>query len=324
MSYSIDQSFLLTNKVHKDSLKKYGHKYIVVHYFGALGTAKNTAKYFHDSTVRSSAHFCVDEQSVIYQCVDLDNGAWHCGRTYDENKKTDGPCNLNSIGIEIRPNKINRNSTSGEDVDWYYEQAAYLNSIDLISDLMIKYNIDIDHVVRHYDCTKKLCPSHMCRDKVMTYYNKTGNAVWQQYKADLVAAVSSKTGNANDYKTGDVVYLNDDCEADSLIEQLLSPSHQLTIVSIKDDTLTCLTQLQIKSSMTHPKQDELIITAVEPYKVRVEQPIYYYDIPTKNSKTNGQINDIPGIYTIVAESNTGFGKLKSGAGWILLSEVKKC
>jgi len=43
--------------------------------------------------------------------------------------------------------------------------------------------------------------------------------------------------------------------------------------------------------------------------------------PGTNYAVTGQIKDM-GVYTIVEESN-GWGKLKSGAGWISLAYTKK-
>ena len=50
-------------------------------------TAESCANMFHTTTRQASAHFCVDNNSII-QCVDLDRRAWHA------------PPNSGSIGIE--------------------------------------------------------------------------------------------------------------------------------------------------------------------------------------------------------------------------------
>lgn len=60
----------------------------------------------------------------------------------------------------------------------------------------------------------------------------------------------------------------------------------------------------------------------KPYLVKVTaKALNYRSGPGTNYKINGTIRD-KGIYTIVEESN-GWGKLKSGAGWINLSYTKK-
>lgn len=61
---------------------------------------------------------------------------------------------------------------------------------------------------------------------------------------------------------------------------------------------------------------------IDPYLVKIaSKSLNIRQEPDKKSKKVGTIKD-QGVYTIVAESN-GFGKLKSGAGWILLSYTKK-
>ena len=63
-------------------------------------------------------------------------------------------------------------------------------------------------------------------------------------------------------------------------------------------------------------------TSFTPYKVKVTASALNIRAGAgTNYKINGVITD-KGVYTIVEEKN-GFGKLKSGAGWISLNYVKK-
>ena len=67
---------------------------------------------------------------------------------------------------------------------------------------------------------------------------------------------------------------------------------------------------------------EALYTQFEPYKVKVTVDALNIRAGAgTNYNTTGCIKD-KGVYTIVAESN-GFGKLKSGAGWICLDYTKK-
>ena len=67
------------------------------------------------------------------------------------------------------------------------------------------------------------------------------------------------------------------------------------------------------------------VASFEPYLISVTNPIVVYDAPGFFSNIAGTI-DYPGIFTIVDEQYDGdnlkWGKLKSGLGWINLSEVK--
>ena len=51
-------------------------KYIVIHYVGATGTAKNNVDYFYGGDRQASAHYFVDSTS-IWQVVREKDIAWH-------------------------------------------------------------------------------------------------------------------------------------------------------------------------------------------------------------------------------------------------------
>lgn len=130
------------------------NEYIVIHYVGAVSSAKNNAVYYANNKLKASAHYFVDENSIWQSVEDKDN-AWHCGgglqgangHTFHQ-KCT----NANSIGIEMCCKK---NSLGV----WYFEEETVKNTIDLVEYLMKKYNIPIDRVIRHYDVTGKQCPA---------------------------------------------------------------------------------------------------------------------------------------------------------------------
>jgi N-acetylmuramoyl-L-alanine amidase CwlA len=127
--------------------------YIVIHYVGAVSTAKNNVDYYAREKLNASAHYFVDETS-IWQSVEDYDVAWHCGaNTYKHTECR----NYNSIGIEMCVKKDN----SGK---WYFEDATVRNTIELVNHLMKKYNIPRDRVIRHYDVTGKNCPAPYVED----------------------------------------------------------------------------------------------------------------------------------------------------------------
>lgn len=120
-------------------------EYLILHDTGNFkDTAKNNADYFFGGNRNASAHYFVDETS-IYQVVEDGNSAWHVG----DGKGINGITNRNSIGIEM--------CNSGG----YIAKATVDITIELVRELMKKYNIDINHVKRHYDASKKICPRSM-------------------------------------------------------------------------------------------------------------------------------------------------------------------
>lgn len=124
------------------------NEYIVIHYVGAVSTAENNAKYFYNTYRGASANYFVDEND-IYRVVKDSDSAWHCGTTgaYKHPKCR----NTNSIGIEMCC--YNNNGTL--DVS----DAVVSRTIELTKELMAKYNIPAENVVRHYDVTGKNCPA---------------------------------------------------------------------------------------------------------------------------------------------------------------------
>ncbi len=144
----------LITKINRKIMSNRKIEYIVIHYTANNGdTAKNNCKYFEIVNRQASAHYFVDENS-IWQCVEEKDVAWHCGA-----KKYYSACrNSNSIGIEL----CSRKDKNGK---YYFKDETIKNAIELTKELMKKYNIDINHVIRHYDVTRKVCPEPFVRDE---------------------------------------------------------------------------------------------------------------------------------------------------------------
>ena len=221
---------LLTTVNYRKATNKQ-NKYIVMHFVGATGGAEANCKYFHAVYRGASAHYFVGHKGEIWQCVEDKHISWHCGSTTYKHPYCR---NENSIGIELCCKKK-------ADGTWYFEEETTKAAIELVKELMKKYNIPAANVIRHYDVTGKVCPEPYVRD--------TG--AWNSFKASLTT--DSVTSG---YK-----------------------------VKITADTLNVR-----KGAGT------------------------IFKIATQVHKNE--------VYTIVQEYN-GWGKLKSGAGWIKLSYTKK-
>ena len=147
--------------------------YIVIHDTGNTGKGANANahfNYFNGGNRNASADFFVDDTQVL-QVNDYNKFyTWHCG----DGKGKYGITNRNSVGIEICVN-----SDSNYDV-------AFCKTVELTKYLMKELNIDIDHVVRHYDASRKNCPASM---------NKNGWALWNTFKASLVVQTELRSVN---------------------------------------------------------------------------------------------------------------------------------
>lgn len=135
-------------------------KYIVVHDTGNTGkgaNAENHFNYFNGGDRSSSADIFVDDKQAL-QVNDWNKYyTWHCG----DGHGAYGITNANSIGVEMCINS-----------DGDYEK-AFARTVEVVKYLMDKLGIDADHVVRHYDASRKNCPASM-----------SGNnwAKWKEFK----------------------------------------------------------------------------------------------------------------------------------------------
>ena len=127
-------------------------RYIVMHYTANNGdTAKNNCDYYHRvGGLQASAHYFVDEHGAM-QSVREGDTAWHCGAEAGQRYWHPECRNGNSIGIEMCSRKR-------ADGSYYILPETVANAAALAREIMQRYGIDTDHVLRHYDVTGKRCP----------------------------------------------------------------------------------------------------------------------------------------------------------------------
>ena len=166
--------------VNRNTRKTRDIRYIVIHYVGAYSSAKANSNYFKYIYRGASAHYFVDDNST-YQVVREKDIAWHCGSRYYKHLTCR---NSNSIGIEM----CCYNNNGIIDVS----KATEERTIKLVKELMRKYNIPIENVLRHYDITEKICPAPYVRD-----YTR-----WVNFLNKL------KVEEKGMYNAGDVVEIN--------------------------------------------------------------------------------------------------------------------
>ena len=141
-------------------------RYIVMHYTANDGdTARNNCDYYHRvGGLQASAHYFCDEHGAMQSVRECDT-AWHCGaRAYWHPECRNG----NSIGIEMCSRKR-------ADGSYYIKPETVANAAALAREIMQRYGIDTEHVLRHYDVTGKRCPMPWVDDP----------AQWDAFKASL-------------------------------------------------------------------------------------------------------------------------------------------
>ena len=136
--------------------------YIVMHYVGAVSTARNNGNYYGNTAhIGASAHFFVDEHEIVAS-VPLTMSAGHCGVDYSNGQAPfwhkDGvdSTNRRSIGIEMCCKKDKNDN-------WYIEPETVTRTVALVKWLMQEFNIPVSKVIRHYDVCWKTCPEPWVR-----------------------------------------------------------------------------------------------------------------------------------------------------------------
>ena len=144
-------------------------KGVVMHWTANLNVGANARanrNYFNTTTRYASAHYLVDDRSIL-QVIPDHEVAYHVGGRYyrpaGEALREDGLTpNYYLIGIEMCVNR---------DGDW---NKTYHNSVELAQFLLNKYNFTVNNLYRHYDITGKDCPRMMIQE-----------SAWQQFKSHV-------------------------------------------------------------------------------------------------------------------------------------------
>lgn len=119
-------------------------EYIVIHYTGIPNdTAENNAVYSAREFTGVSAHYFVDKREV-WQSVRDEDTAYHCGSTHPKHPACR---NYNSIGVEMC------DSVGAVPAATRERTAAF------VRELMDRYGVPVENVLRHYDVTGKRCPA---------------------------------------------------------------------------------------------------------------------------------------------------------------------
>lgn len=185
---NIRQNLTLTNF---NAMSNKINRYIVIHYVGAVSSAWANSLYFKNTYRGASANWFVDDIEAVQVVKDSDR-AWQCGDGLKKGNggKWYGKCtNSNSIGIEMCCFMNNGKLDISE--------KTIANTIELVKELMAKYNIPVENVIRHYDVTNKVCPAPFVEDE----------SRWNDFKARLGQPISHSIAQPTEPNyTGKITY----------------------------------------------------------------------------------------------------------------------
>lgn len=195
--------------------------FLVIHYVGATGGARNNAKYYGRTPgIGASAHYFVDHapNAEVWASVPEADTAWHCGaKSYRH-----PTCrNANSIGIEMC---CHLDAKGG----WYIDEATLAAAAELGRDIMARYGIPLENVLRHYDVTGKLCPRPLIGENKWTAFKarleddmvsyKTIEDVPASYRPSVQKLLDK--GVLKGYENGAIYVSEDLCRTITILDRL--------------------------------------------------------------------------------------------------------
>lgn len=293
-------------------------EYIVIHYVGATGDAKANVDYYNKKTTKNaSADFFVGHDGDVWQ-YNPDSKARYCWSVGGKKQTKYGgtlygtATNQNTVSVEMCVKS--KGSKVANSPDWYFTDKTIASTIELVKELMVMYNIPLERVIRHYDVNGKLCPG------VVGWNDASGSEkAWDDFKASLV-----------EKKTETIVK-----EMYRVRKTWKDAKSQLGAFGVLEnakkvaDANPGYAVYNSKGEVVYPVSVKPENTVADNYKVPFLVNVKIADLKIrKGPGTNyGVVRYInPGIYTIVEVkegqgSEKGWGKLKSGLGWISLGFV---
>lgn len=321
MAYTFKQNLVPSSKYSIKCPYTMTPEYITIHNTSNSASAENEIKYMVNNNNQTSYHVAVDEKEVI-QAIPFNRNAWHAG------DGASGKGNRKSIGIEI--------CRSTSDVATFKKAEA--NCAKYVATLLKQYGWGISKVKRHYDWSGKNCP------------HKTIELGWQRFlnmvqeELDILngkkqnSTSSSNTSSNTSTNTSTITGTNIMVRVKATTLSIYKTASSSTpIGTVKKGQVYTITktsngfgylksgagwismsisdveQISSVSSTSSSNTDYKVKITANTLNVRAGAGTSY---KINTTVTKGQ------IFTIT-ETKNGWGKLKSGAGWIDLSYTTK-
>ena len=322
MSYVFKQNLVSSSKYSIKCPYTMTPKYIVCHNTANDASAANEISYMMSNNNQVSYHIAVDDGNAI-QGLPLSRNAWHAG------DGASGPGNRYGIAVEICYSKSGGPKYT----------AAEENAVYVMARLLYQYGLSIDDLKQHADFSAKNCP-HRIRDegrwnsvkaRVQTVLTAIKNGTCSASLSSGTTSISS-SGSSSSSLTGSNFTIKIICDSLNIRQ---SDSFESAVVGTvkKGDVFTIV---KTSNGLGRLKSGAGWISMGAAYvqKVTTSSSSSGYQVKIVNCSvlnvrsgagTNYSVSTTVKageVYTIVAESN-GWGKLKSGVGWVSLYYTQK-
>ena len=324
MSYTFRQNLVPSSKYSIKCPYEMSPSYITIHNTSNSASADAEIRYMISNNNQTSFHVCVDEKEVI-QAIPFNRNAWHAG------DGGNGNGNRKSIGIEIARSTGDAN---------LFEQAER-NCAAYVAKLLKERGWGIDRVKRHKDWSGKNCP-HKTMEKgwqrflnmIQAELNKLNGAPKPQPQPQPQPSTSQfKVGNYNGYVvTTDSLNVRSQRNGGSTLLTTIPKGTKVYVryVMYQDNSATPKGALWggveyngktgfINLNYVQPTSAPVVNTS---FRVKINTAVL--NVRKGASASTAITTQVRSgeVYTIVEERN-GWGRLKSGAGWISLYYTKR-
>lgn len=166
MAELITKKYLTVHKNSRPGYKLWSVKNIVVHYVANPGTtALQNWKNFENNKPNTSAHFIIDLDGSVLQCMPLDEVAWAIGTTEG---------NYTTISIEC----------CHPDETGIFTDETYESLVKLVSWLCAEFDLTEENVKRHYDYPRTTSSGFVWHKQCPLYFVNHPEK-WEEFKNDL-------------------------------------------------------------------------------------------------------------------------------------------
>lgn len=314
-----------SNNPRNNTIKK-----ITIHHMAGNLSVEACGKVFASASRKASSNYGIGSDGRIAMYVEEKNRSWCSSSPANDHQ---------AVTIEV--------ANDGGAPDWHVSDKALASLINLCTDICQRNDIhrlnftgDANgNLTQHNYFAATACPGPYLKSK----FQYIADEVNKRLASDSIpdSAVSNSSGASSNVALPNVPFT-----VNVIVDDLnyrSAPSMKSKVKGQTGKGVFTITKVsegwgKLKSGvgwiwLGNPKyltiQDEVKENTFKPYVVKLSSGVYALNV-RKGPGTNYGINSVirHGTYTIVEEasgkgSNKGWGKLKSGAGWICLDLVSK-